>query len=247
MNMDAKRIIRQQKCTLSREALALFLDDYPIPKEHKVILPKSNQSIYDAPKGYVGLYTHAFTHSNLRIPLHPLFLELLQYYQVHISRFNPFGLAKLTTYIVMCKAYGYEPTLNVLRGFLNLCPGGDWLTLSKRNDENVPVLITKPFTNITNWKGKFFYVQDTIIPSGYPALLNEAFRFDHKKFNDPLPLNVQAEPLYQRLARHPINVQTFPEPILFMAGIVDHWEGSPLSPQIHSDGQSMYMQLIINK
>ena len=51
MSMDAKRIIRQQKCTLSREALALFLEDYPIPKQHKVMLPNKNQSIYDAPKG----------------------------------------------------------------------------------------------------------------------------------------------------------------------------------------------------
>ena len=154
--MDAKRIIRQQKCTLSREALATFLRDYPIPKQYKVMLPNKDQSIYDAPKGYVGLYTHAFTRSNLRIPLHPLFLELLQYYEVHISRLNPFGLAKLTTYIVMCKAYGYEPTLTVLRGFLNLCPGGDWLTLSKRGELDVPVLITKPFTNIRTRKGSSF-------------------------------------------------------------------------------------------
>lgn len=109
MSIDAKRIIRQQICTLSREALAVFLDDYPIPKQHKVILPKNNQIIYDAPKGYVGLYTHAFTRSNLRIPLHPSLLELLQYYEVHISRFNPFGLAKLTTYIVMCKDMGMSP------------------------------------------------------------------------------------------------------------------------------------------
>ena len=132
--MDAKRIIRQQKCSLSREALATFLKAHPIHQQYKVILPTKDQSIYDAPKGYVGLYTHAFTRSNLRIPLHPLFLELLQYYKVHISRFNPFGLAKLTTYIVMCRAYGYEPNLTVLWGFLNLCSGGYWLTLSKRGE-----------------------------------------------------------------------------------------------------------------
>ena len=148
--MDAKRIIRQQKCNLSMEALATFLKTYPIPWQYKVILPTKDQNIYDAPKGYVGLYIHAFTRSNLRIPLHPLFLELLEYYKVHISRFNPFGLAKLTTYIVVCRAYGYEPNLPVLRGFLNLCHGGDWLTLSKSGESYVPVLVTKTFTNITN-------------------------------------------------------------------------------------------------
>ena len=95
------------------------------------MLPSKHQNIFDAPEGFVGLYTHAFTLSNLRIPIHPLILEFMQYYKVHISRFNPFGLAKLTTYIVMCKAYGYEPSLNVQRGFMNLYPAGNWLSLAK--------------------------------------------------------------------------------------------------------------------
>ena len=243
MSMAAKRIIKQQKCTLSEQALIEFLRKYPMPKEVKIMLPNNNQNIFDAPAGYVGLYVHAFTESNFRIPIHPLILEFLQYYQVHISRLNPFGLAKLTTYIVVCKAYGYEPMLNVLRGFINLCPGGDWLTLGKRSEPDVPCLITKPFANIRKWKGLFFYVQDTIIPPKYPALLDKDFRFDEKRFDDPLPHFVRSYPLYQRLERHPFDVQTFPEPILFMAGIVDHWEGSPLKPGIMCEGKSMYIPI----
>ncbi|GJU85937.1 hypothetical protein Tco_1293483 [Tanacetum coccineum] len=48
----------------------------------------------------------------------------------------------------MCKAYGFEPTINVLRGFLSLGPGGDWLTLSKRSEVDVPDLFIIPLTNI---------------------------------------------------------------------------------------------------
>ncbi|GJX62261.1 retrovirus-related pol polyprotein from transposon TNT 1-94 [Tanacetum coccineum] len=44
---------------------------------------------------------------------------------VYISRFNPFGLAKLTTFVVMCKAYGGEPNMELLVAFLNLGPVGD--------------------------------------------------------------------------------------------------------------------------
>ncbi|GJY17073.1 hypothetical protein Tco_0388564 [Tanacetum coccineum] len=160
------------------------------------MLLRKNQSIFDAPDGFVGLYYHSFSPSNIRIPLHPFFLEVLQYYDVHISRLDPFDLAKLTTYIVMCKAYGFEPNLNAFRGFLNLGPAGDWLTFSKRGEADVPDLFVKPFTNIRAWKGQFFYIQNTIVPAEYPAL---------------------------RLARHPIDVQTFPEPILYMAGITEWW------------------------
>lgn len=222
-----------------------FLRIIRFPKNIKSCYPPNIKLFLMPQKVYVGLYTHAFTLSNLRIPIHPLILEFCQYYQVHISRFNPFGLAKLTTYIVMCKAYGYEPTLSVLRGFMNLYPGGNWLTLAKRPKRDVPYLVTKPFSNIRYWKGDFFYIQDTVIPPEYPALLDEVNRFDDKRFNDPLPYTVRRTPLYQWLARHPVDVQTFPEPILFMADIVDHWEGSPLKPEIICDGKIMYILILI--
>ena len=245
MSMNAKFIIKEQKCTLTKEALQNFLNDYPIPKKYKIMLPSKHQNIFDAPEGFVELYTHAFTLSNLRIPIHPLILEFIQYYKVHISRFNPFGLAKLTTYIVMCKAYGYEPSLNVLRGFMNLYPAGNWLTLATRGEAEVPPLLLKPFTNISYWKWSLFFIQDTIIPSDYPALLDEAYRFDKRRFNDELPYTVRRNPMYQRLARHPVNVQIFPEPILYMAGIVDRWEYSPQETEIICNGESMYIPISI--
>nr|GEX15452.1 hypothetical protein [Tanacetum cinerariifolium] len=130
--MDKKRVIFIQKCTLTREELIDFLNDYPIPDKFNIMIPYKNQSIFDALEGFVSLYYNLFSQSNLRIPLHPFFLEVLPYYDVHISRLNPFGLAKLTTYIVMCRAYGFKPTLNAFRGFLNLGPAGDWLTFFKR-------------------------------------------------------------------------------------------------------------------
>ncbi|GJS65155.1 hypothetical protein Tco_0679719, partial [Tanacetum coccineum] len=71
----------------------------------KVILPKKSHTVLDAPLGYIGLYTHHFSLSNLRLPI-PLFkCEVLNYFKVHISHFNPFGMVKLTTFAVMGSAY----------------------------------------------------------------------------------------------------------------------------------------------
>ncbi|GKB93188.1 hypothetical protein Tco_0979325 [Tanacetum coccineum] len=63
---------------------------------------------------------------------------------VHISRFNPFGMIKLATFAVMCKAYGGEPFVDLLRSFLNLGHVGDWLTLSNRGGADVPKALIKP-------------------------------------------------------------------------------------------------------
>ncbi|GJW25339.1 hypothetical protein Tco_0039150 [Tanacetum coccineum] len=102
---------------------------------------------------FVGLYTHYFTLSNLRIPISSFICEVLNYFKVHIFRFNPFGMVKLTTFAVICKAYGGELTVDLLRSFLNLSPAGDWLTLLNRGGAHVPKALTKPITHLERWKG----------------------------------------------------------------------------------------------
>ncbi|GJY87012.1 putative ribonuclease H-like domain-containing protein, partial [Tanacetum coccineum] len=96
--------------------------------------------------------THFFTLPNLRIPLPKFFYEVVNYFKVHISRFSPFGLAKLTMFVVICKAYGGEPSVDLLQDFLNLGTASNWLTLSNRSDPNVPKAVTKPITLNSFWK-----------------------------------------------------------------------------------------------
>ncbi|GKG01863.1 hypothetical protein Tco_0306568, partial [Tanacetum coccineum] len=101
----------------------------------KVILPKKPQTILDAPLGYVGLYTHHFSLSNLSLPIPPFI------------------------------SYGVKPTVNLLQSFLNLGPAGDWLTLSNRGGVDVSKALIKPITHLGNWKDSFFYIENKITPS----------------------------------------------------------------------------------
>ncbi|GJR04614.1 hypothetical protein Tco_0527598 [Tanacetum coccineum] len=91
-------------CRASREDLIRASKGRPSHRKGgydvKVILPKKSQTILDAPLGYVGLYTHYFFLSKLRLPIPPFICEVLDYFKVHISRFNPFGMVKLTTFAV---------------------------------------------------------------------------------------------------------------------------------------------------
>ncbi|GKE92444.1 hypothetical protein Tco_1573539 [Tanacetum coccineum] len=81
--MNAKDTICIQTCELTKDELADFLEDYPIPPEYKVMLPKRNQTIFDAPDGL-----------------------------------NIFSGAKLTTFAVMYKVYGCEPSVEIFHDFL---------------------------------------------------------------------------------------------------------------------------------
>nr|GEU74212.1 hypothetical protein [Tanacetum cinerariifolium] len=106
--MLVNKLLVDQHSEMANEPseLSQLVVDYDIPQNVRVMLLKRNQTIFDAPLGYVRLYTHFFTLSNLRIPLPKFICEVLNYFKVHISHFNPFELAKLTTFATMCKVYG---------------------------------------------------------------------------------------------------------------------------------------------
>ncbi|GJT21470.1 hypothetical protein Tco_0891407 [Tanacetum coccineum] len=53
--MSAKDSIATQTCELSKEEFTNFLTLYPIPSEYCVILPKFNQTIFDAPPRFIYL------------------------------------------------------------------------------------------------------------------------------------------------------------------------------------------------
>ncbi|GJU89497.1 hypothetical protein Tco_1301920 [Tanacetum coccineum] len=237
--MSAKDSITTQTCEVSKEEFNDFLTLYPVPFEYRVILPKSNQTIFDAPLRYVELYTHSFSLANLRLPLTEFFCEVPEYFLVHISRLNPFGCGKLTTFVVMCKAYGYEPSVDLFRGFLNLCQAGKLLTFAKRSEKHVPNLLPKVITRIEGWYEWFFYVQDSIIPAKYSHLLFDKNKLDSKSFKDKLPPNVEENLMFQRLGRYPTSVRVFPDPILFLAGLKSSWEHDQQRPAILVGGKEM--------
>ncbi|GJX28523.1 hypothetical protein Tco_0236602 [Tanacetum coccineum] len=207
--MSAKDSITIQTCKLSKEEFNDFLTLYPIPSEYRVILPKSNQTFFRCSTW------------------------------VHISRLNPFGCAKLTTFVVMCKAYGCEPSVDLFRGFFNLCRAGKWLTFAKRSKKHIPNLLPKVITRIEGWHERFFYVQDSIIPAKYPQLLSEQNKLDSKSFKDKLPPNIEENPMFQRLGRYPTSVRVFPDPILFLAGLKPSWEYGQQRPAIMAGGKEM--------
>ncbi|GJY15598.1 hypothetical protein Tco_0386020 [Tanacetum coccineum] len=237
--MSAKDTIAVQRCGLSAKELNEFISSYLIPSEYDVILPKSTQTIFDAPPGYVGLYTHSFSLDNPMLPLTDFFCEVLQYFKVHISRLNPFGCAKLTTFIIMCKAYGCEPSVDLFRGFFNLCQAGSWLTFQKRSEKHIPDLLPKVITRIEGWHERFFFVKDSIISSKYPQLLLDENKLDSKSFKDKLPPNIEENMYFQRLGQYPTSVRMFDDLILFLAGLKPSWEFSQQWPAIIVGGKEM--------
>ncbi|GJU01729.1 hypothetical protein Tco_1112067 [Tanacetum coccineum] len=111
-------------------------------------------------------------------------------------------------------AYGCEPSVDLFRGFFNSFPGGKWLIFAKRPEKHIPNLLPKVITRIEGWKGHFFFVQDSMVPTNFSELLSKDNRWD-------------------------TNVHVFPDPILFMAGLKPSWDHGQQCPTIIIDRKEM--------
>ncbi|GJY70605.1 hypothetical protein Tco_0474308 [Tanacetum coccineum] len=123
--------------------------------------------------------------------------------------------------------------------FCKVLEYSQWLTFAKRSEKHIPDLLPKVITRIEGWHELFFYVRDSIIPSKYPQLLSEQYKLDLKSFKDKLPLNIEENPMFQRLSRYPTSVRVFPDPILFLAGLKPSWEHGQQRPMIMVGGKEM--------
>nr|GEZ07380.1 hypothetical protein [Tanacetum cinerariifolium] len=127
-------------------------------------------------------------------------------------------MIKLTNFSVTCKAYGGEPSIDLLRASLKLGPAGNLLTLSNKGGSGIPRALIKPITHIEGWKSSFFFIKNKIVPSEYPKLL-ENNMLDKKFLKDVVPIHAREDPLYNQITTYPCNVRTFSDPILYLAGL----------------------------
>ncbi|GJW73941.1 hypothetical protein Tco_0133311, partial [Tanacetum coccineum] len=201
MSLVVRRSLKKETSTLGEIVSLNYI------KSNKNDYYKITPTILDAPPRYIGLYTRCFSLANLRLPLIDFFCEVLPYFKVHISRLNLFGCSKLTTFIVMCKAYDCEPFVELFRGFFNFCKVGSWLTFQKISEKHISSLLAKVITRIEGWHQHFFFIQDTIVPSKFPQLLLKENMLDVKSFKDKLPSGIEQNPQFQRLGRYPASAQ----------------------------------------
>ncbi|GKD67637.1 hypothetical protein Tco_1321727, partial [Tanacetum coccineum] len=79
----------------------------------------------------------------------------------------------------------------------------------------------------------------SIIPVDCLDLLSRDNRWDTKSFKDKLPPMIHENPMFNRVGRYPTSVQTFPDPILFLAGLKPSWDQGQQRPTIIIDGNEM--------
>ncbi|KAJ0700225.1 hypothetical protein HanOQP8_Chr10g0365291 [Helianthus annuus] len=154
------------------------------------------------------------------------------FHQVHLTRMNPFVLAKVDHFELSCRALDSDPDLDVFRDFYKLNRTGDWYTFEVRNKNATCFsLIT---SSMKNWKDRFFLVDDRCVP------VEMTWRPKRSSLPGPLPDGfAYSKVLYALLIKEAGRIQKLPEHILVMEKISRIWPEPRYHPTICWDGKVM--------
>ncbi|GKD66106.1 hypothetical protein Tco_1308214, partial [Tanacetum coccineum] len=198
------------------------------------ICPSDHQTIVDALDGYIALYLSLFSIGNLCLPFNRFCLDVFKFFKCHFPLLSPFGVARVTSFTVACKAYRGDPTIPLFRYLCSVGPASDLITFQKMPWVDIPQILRSSMTNISNWKTKFIFVRETLVLDVCPKLIT-SFRHGRGTFDFPFPDEYFDEALRNCLISHPFKAQTFHEPILYLDGLVGFWEYALSAPSIFID------------
>ncbi|MFS7948064.1 hypothetical protein Hanom_Chr06g00555591 [Helianthus anomalus] len=123
-----------------------FLQDYQNPGFLNPKLPALNKPIYLFLPGKFPLYTRVCNFVNYRIPFTKYLIKVLQFFRVHLSQVNPFGLSRINHFEISYRALGQKPDLDVVR-------------------KSIPSPASQEKLSLKNWKDHFFWPDDLCFPA----------------------------------------------------------------------------------
>ncbi|MFS7968995.1 hypothetical protein Hanom_Chr09g00803991 [Helianthus anomalus] len=147
---------------LTQRQLDRFAREYRIPMDLRPVLPSENETIYPFRKGKFPFYTRVCNFENYRVPFSRFFIRVLQFFKVHISQVNPFGLSRISHFELSCHAQDRRPGLNVFRYFYEFITAGDWYTFAHR--KGIPPPSSDERSSLKNWKDNLFWLDDRCLP-----------------------------------------------------------------------------------
>ncbi|MFS7937587.1 hypothetical protein Hanom_Chr05g00429411 [Helianthus anomalus] len=183
---------------LTQRQLDKFVRDYRIPMDLHPVLPSEDEPIYTFRQGKFPLYTRVWKFANYRIPFSRFLIRVLQFFRVHISQVNPFGLSHISHFELSCRAQDRRPDFKCFSG-----------VPSPSSDER---------SSLKNWKDNFFWLDDRFLPE------DMRWRFKDQSMSFDLDEDfVFDKTLARALAAHQSLIRPLPVQVLLLGRLCFSW------------------------
>ncbi|KAJ0546774.1 hypothetical protein HanIR_Chr08g0364661 [Helianthus annuus] len=187
-----------------------------IPTDLHPVLPSKDEPIYPFRQGKFPFYTRVCNFANYRVSFSRFLFRVLQFFRVHISQVNPFGLSRISHFELSCRAQDRRPDLNVFRYFYEFITAGDWYTFAHRR--GVPYTSFDERSSLKNWNDNFFWLDDRCLPE------DMKWRFKDQSMSFDLDDDfVFDKTLARALIAHQSPIRPLPEHFLLLGRLCFSW------------------------
>ncbi|KAJ0492938.1 hypothetical protein HanIR_Chr12g0580481 [Helianthus annuus] len=146
----------------SRATFDGLIRNLKLPESWGALYPEEGQTAADAPAGYITLFWDFFCEGNFRLPVTKFFLEILRFYNLHISQLHPIGMVRVRHFEFVCRTMHVEPTVPRFRVFHQMhCTQGFYSFVQRASAKKI---LHQPPKFFHDWKQKFFFIKAGIIP-----------------------------------------------------------------------------------
>jgi hypothetical protein len=150
----------------TQESLDALCKKHQVPEEFTPLPAGDRRACSPPPPGTVCVYAHALE-AGMRVPLHPLFGEVLSHFGVAPSQMAPNGWRAMAGFVVICHFAGVgTPSLAVFRHFFSLSALKLKGWYSFRGKDAAGLLFTGLPHCIKGWKEGFFFLKS---PTSWPC------------------------------------------------------------------------------
>ncbi|KAJ0455180.1 hypothetical protein HanIR_Chr15g0748291 [Helianthus annuus] len=172
-----------------------------------------NQTVADAPPGYITLFEDFFLQGNFWLPATEFLAHILQFYGFHVSQMSPPGMVRVRHFEFLCRSHDIEPTVERFRAFYQLIRNMGFYSFASRGAANK--ILLNPPKSFHDWKQKFFFIREEVIPV---AMIFRPWSEPIEKEELTIP---KKEDWYLKLTATPNRV--FGENVLVAAHMSDQW------------------------
>ena len=177
--------------------------------------PAKDSTVAKVPEGKIALYADFFTGVNFRLPVTKFLRDILGYFGLHITQLHPMGMACIKHFEFCCRALGIELMVGRFRCFYKLAAQGNWYSFNRRS--GVKPHAGLPPRSLHDWRGKFFYINEGVIP------FTMSWRTESAREVDP-PAFTADEEWFVKLTELPGDLKSLPEHALVVVGMSRLWE-----------------------
>uniref|UniRef100_A0A251RMQ0 Putative transposase (Putative), gypsy type n=1 Tax=Helianthus annuus TaxID=4232 RepID=A0A251RMQ0_HELAN len=146
----------------SRASFDGLVQNFKFPESWGALFPEEGQTAADAPAGYITLFWDFFCDGNFRLPVKKFFLEILEFYNIHLSQLHPIGMVRVRHFEFVCRTMHIEPTVPRFRVFHQMhCTQGFYSFVQRASAKKI---LLHPPKSFHDWKQKFFFIKAGVIP-----------------------------------------------------------------------------------